>query len=375
LELVKRGHEVTIICSRRAYDDPAKVFASAEVWRGVNIQRISTTAFGKRAKWRRALDFASFIVACVGRLLFVSKPDLVIALTSPPLISFIGAWYARWRGARFVYWVMDLNPDEAIAAGWLREDSLPARSLHALSRYSFRNASKIVALDRFMKQRIESKGIDPKKIVVLPPWSHDDAARFDAPGRQRFRHTHGLADKFVVMYSGNHSPCHPLDTLIGAARTLANDPCVAFLFVGGGSEFARVKQFADSENLKNILCLPYQPLSDLASSLSAADLHVVVMGEKFVGLIHPCKIYNVLGVGSPAMCIGPSPSHLTEIVAALQSAVCATVKHGDVANCVATIQRIRDLGQRGEPEHYAPVSATFAQQKLLPLMVDELERA
>lgn len=372
--LAERGHQVTVVSSRRAYDDPTKVFPSSEVWRGIQINRVSTTSFGKQAKWRRAADFASFIATCCCRLLFISKPDVVVALTSPPLISFIGALYARLRGARFVYWVMDLNPDEAIAAGWLREESLAGRFLHALSRFSLRRASRIVALDRFMKAKIEGKGVESGKIVVLPPWSHEDAARFDAEGRKRFRETHRLTDKFVVMYSGNHSPCHPLDTLLAAARALADDTGVMFLFVGGGSEFARVKQVATEAQLKNILCLPYQPLRELAASLSAADLHAVVMGEPFVGLIHPCKIYNVLSVGAPVLCIGPAPSHLTEIIAAVQSAVCATVAHGDVAKCVATIQRIRASGRRGEEERYAPVSAAFAQKELLPRLVEELER-
>ena len=374
LALVARGHEVTVIASRRAYDDPANTFPQCEIWRGIRIERVSTTAFGKQAKWRRAADFASFIVTCCWRLLFVSRPEVVVALTSPPLISFIGALYAQWRGARLVYWVMDLNPDEAIAAGWLRDGSLAARFLQAMSRFSLRRAHRIVALDRFMKARIEGKGIDPGKIAVIPPWSHEDAAHFDPDGRRSFRQSHGLADKFVVMYSGNHSPCHPLDTLLAAARVLASDPRLVFLFVGGGSEFARVKRIAAEEQLGNILCLPYQPLGQLAASLSAADLHVVVMGEPFVGLIHPCKIYNVLGVGAPVLCIGPTPSHLTEIVGALDSPVGATVAHGAVAGCVATLQRMRELGHRGEEHRYLPVSARFAQQELLPRLVAELER-
>src|SRR5204863_8804221 len=87
------------------------------------------------------------------------------------------------------------------------------------------------------------------------------------------------------------------------------------------------------ENPKNILCLPYQPLAELAGSLSAADLHVVVLGNPFVGLIHPCKIYNALAVGAPILYIGPESSHLSEILAALGSRVCARLRHGDAEGC------------------------------------------
>ena len=47
--------------------------------------------------------------------------------------------------------------------------------------------------------------------------------------------------------------------------------------------------------------------------LSAADLQVVVMGERFLGIKHPCKIYNILQVGADVLYIGPEPSHITEI--------------------------------------------------------------
>jgi glycosyltransferase involved in cell wall biosynthesis len=327
--------------------------------------------------------------------------------------------YARLRAARFVYWVMDLNPDEAVAAGWLREGSPLTRALQWMSRFSFRHAERIIALDKFMRSRIEAKGIAPDKIAVIAPWSHDDAVRFDAEGREVFRRLHGLSDKFVVMYSGNHSPCHPLDTLLAAAEKLAHRKDIVFCFVGGGSEWRKISERAESRKRKaemaasnvgqaescnqkagipsernslnlqpsnssqfpapssllpNLLCLPYQPLSQLSASLSAADMHVVVMGEAFVGTIHPCKIYNVLAVGAPILCLGPKASHLSEVLDALQSGVCACVRHGDVDGCVSEIERIAAGKQRGEPERYAAVARRFSQRVLLPQLVAELER-
>ena len=69
------------------------------------------------------------------------------------LISFLGAWRAKLWRARFCYWVMDFNPDEAIAAGWLRADSFTATFLERLSMFSLRRANKIIALDRFMRDQ------------------------------------------------------------------------------------------------------------------------------------------------------------------------------------------------------------------------------
>ena len=72
------------------------MFPARETWRGVKIHRVFSTRFGKGAKWRRAADFASFLASSCLRLLCLPRHDVVVALTTPPLISFLGAWRANY---------------------------------------------------------------------------------------------------------------------------------------------------------------------------------------------------------------------------------------------------------------------------------------
>ncbi len=369
MELKASGHAVTVVTSSRAYDNPALRFARKEMWNGITIHRVGGSAFGKGAIWRRAVDFATNLAATALRLICVGHPDVVIALTSPPMISVLGAMFSQFYGARFFYWVMDFNPDEAIAAGALRSGSLSARMLETLSRYSLSQAEKVVALDRFMLDRIMAKGIEREKIVVLAPWSLDKIG-FDARGRAMFRDRHRIGAKFVVMYSGNHSPCHPLDTLLGAARCLREDREILFMFVGGGSEFKRIKQIAEAEHLKNVLCLPYQPLEELAGSLSAADLHCVVMGDPFVGLVHPCKLYNIIRVGAPVLYVGPAGSHIPEIFEKLDGAWSwASRRHGDVQGTVEAIQAARRQRFRASPEVAMKAVRPYSGETIIPKLI------
>jgi len=336
--LSQRGHQVTVITSRRGYDDHGLRFAKRERWQGIDIVRLPSTAFGKTARWRRAVDFATLMTAYAFRLAITSRQDVVVALTSPPLIAFVAAVFAQVKGGRFLYWILDLNPDEALAAGWLREGSLVTRTLDALQNFALRKAESVIALDRFMAHRVTGKVTSSERVRIVSPWPHDDAVAFDAAGRAAFRRRHQLSEKFVVMYAGNHSPCHPLNTLLEAAARLRHDETIAFCFMGGGSEFASVKRFARSGELANVVCLPYQPRAQLGAALSAADLHVVIMGEPFVGIIHPCKIYNVLSVGAPFLYIGPAESHVMDIVRELNGAARAYVSpHGQVDQVVKQI--------------------------------------
>jgi glycosyltransferase involved in cell wall biosynthesis len=374
LGLAARGHQVSVVTSRRAYDDPSKTFPRHEIWRGVNIYRVFNTGFGKRAKWRRALDFFTLLISCCVRLLFLPKPDVIVALTSPPLVSVIAAAFARLRGAKFCYWIMDLNPDEAIAAGWLSPDSFAAKWLERLSRFSLRHASAIVVLDEFMRQRILAKGIEPAKIAVIPPWSHDSEVAFDAAGRTRFRAAHGLTEKFVVMYAGNHSPCHPLDTILGAVKELAARPEISFCFVGGGSEHRRVQAFKAQHQLANVLCLPYQPLAELAGVLSAADLHLVVMGDPFVGLVHPCKAYNLLRVNAPILYMGPKPSHISEMLDEINGCLpTGWAPHGNPEQAVQVIAELKESIGRSARSTTEPLDGRFSKENLMPKLLDLLE--
>ena len=374
--LAERGHSVTVVASRRGYDNPSKRFPACEEWRGITIIRIPSLALGKKTKLRRALGFASYLFSCVLQLAILPKFDVVVALTSPPLISFLGALFVRLKGGRFVFWVMDLNPDEAIAAGWLRERSAAARVLGSMLHYSLQHAERIVALDRFMLRRIVDKGIPEKKLVIIPPWSHDDTVQYDPDGRQSFRARHGLSEKFVVMYSGNHSPCHPLDTLLQAAEQLAAHRTIAFCFVGGGSEFNKVRGFAKERQLSSIVCLPYQPLDQLAASLSSADIHVVVMGEPFVGIIHPCKIFNILAIGLPCLIIGPPESHLSDIVRETDLFGRArTVSHGQAETLVKHLQERAEAGILTAVPQPSAVAARFSKTAQLPRMIETIESA
>src|SRR6202140_3098751 len=369
--LTQAGHKVTVVFNSQGYDDPQLRFPPRENWNGIRIVRVRSTGFGKSAKWRRASDFGTFMAACALRMWSLPKFDVVVAMTSPPLISFLATLAVPARARSLVFWSMDLNPDQAIAAGWLKAKSPVGRLLSRMSLHSLRRADRIIALDRFMKARIQAKGIPAEKVMVIPPWSHDDHVQFDQEGREEFRAKFGLSHKFVVMYSGNHSPCHPLETLLQAAERLKENEGIAFCFVGGGSEFGNVKERARNRGLHNVVCVPYQPIEKLSGSLSAADLHVVVMGDQYVGIVHPCKIYNVLAVGKPFLYIGPPESHVTDIIGKSGASISS---HGDVEGVVENILRAMRNAVLDAPR-VTEGAASFSKDRLVAQMISVIDHS
>jgi hypothetical protein len=225
-----------------------------------------------------------------------------------------------------------------------------------------------------MKERLLAKGASENKIKVVPPWSHDQHVFYDADARASFRAAHGLTDKFVVMYSGNHSPCHPLNTLLQSAFQLAHHREIRFLFIGGGSEFGKAKAFVQRHGLKNVDFLPYQPLERLAETLSSADLHVAVMGNAFAGIVHPCKIYNILSIGCPFLYIGPEESHIGDIIKELgNSGGAYFARHGEVGKTTDMILDAQRKGLSGKYQAFREFSDRFSAATQLPRMIEALE--
>jgi glycosyltransferase involved in cell wall biosynthesis len=177
-----------------------------------------------------------------------------------------------------------------------------------------------------------------------------------------------------VTYSGNHSPVHPLDTLMRAAERLKDDKSIAFCFVGGGSEFKRVQRWAEVGKRANVLCLPYQLLNQLSASLSAADAHVIIMGNAMLGIVHPCKIYNALAVNVPVIYIGPRPSHVTEILDKLgDEHLAIRVAHGEAETLADQIQNLQQKTAGVRRPLSKEVSAAFSKGVLLPELIGLLE--
>jgi glycosyltransferase involved in cell wall biosynthesis len=178
------------------------------------------------------------------------------------------------------------------------------------------------------------------------------------------------------MHAGNVSPSHPVDTILEAARRLQRvEPAVAFVFVGGGEGMGRVRDFVTRENLSNVRILPYQPLEQLRYSLSAADVHLVAMGDDMVGVCHPCKLYGAMAAARPVFLVGPRESHAGEIIEEWGNGW--IVPHGRSDLAAETIMRIRHMApgrvdSLGIEGHRA-VAARFSRIDLLGSFCDLLE--
>ncbi len=371
-ELARRGHRVVVLTSERGYDDPSVRYPGREVVDGVEVRRLPLCSFGKGSMAIRLLAALSFVAQAIVHGLLVPGLDAVVVSTAPPMASMAALVLSRLRGASLKYWVMDLNPDQLVALGILGPRSLPVRIFDALNRWVLARAADVIVLDRFMAERVLRKLDVRDKLSVIPPWPLSDRLAPVPHAENPFRRTHALEGKRVIMYSGNHSPSNPLTTALRAAERLADDPRLVFLFVGGGVG----KREVEASGSLNLRSLPYQPLDQLRYSLSAADVHLVTMGDEVVGIVHPCKIYGALAVARPVVFLGPASCHVADLLDG--QPIGWHVAHGDVDGAERLFRELAaldegELASRGEAG-LRLVTGALSKQVLCGRLADVLER-
>ena len=338
--LAARGHEVHVFAANRGYEDPSRKYPLRETRDGVEIRRIPLSSFGKARIATRVAGALSLAAQTMVRGLFSQKFDAILVSTSPPLCPIAAVALSWLRGTPICYWVHDLNPDQTIEMGILREDSFSVRLMHWLNRRIFARAKRIVVLDRFMAERVARKpGVASSKTVVMPPWPHNDHAEWIEHADNPWRKKHVREGCFLVMYSGNHSLVHPLDTVLQAALRMQDEEEFEFLFVGGGLGKRKIEAITEQERPRNIRSLPFQPLETLHYSLSAADIHVVSVGNGMAGIVHPCKIYGAMAAGRPILLLGSNPCPAADIIK--EHGIGWQIRHGDVSGAVEVLRKIR----------------------------------
>ena len=302
--LADNGRRVCIVTSRQTYENPREGLVAHETHAGVEIFRVATTHFGRSNLPGRALDYLSFYVSSFVMLLrIVQRGDVIVAKTDPPLLSVIAWVVARIKGARLVNWLQDVFPEVAVALGVLTWLPL-VEPIRWLRNLSLRGADMNVVLGERMQEYICQQGVKTEKTVIIHNWADGDLIHPVSLDANRLRKSWGLADRFVVGYSGNMGRVHDFDTIIEAMKILNVDQQIVFLFIGGGAGKKELECAVSKYQLSNCMFKPYQSRECLSESLSLPDVHLVSLRPELEGLVVPSKIYGIAAVARPVIAIG-----------------------------------------------------------------------
>jgi colanic acid biosynthesis glycosyl transferase WcaI len=339
-DLQAAGHEVQVFTSRQLYNRPQAQLPRHQIWQGIQIHRLPTSRFGRRHFCGRLFDIITFHLSlrCANNI--TVKPDAWFVMTDPPLVVNTVLQLRRRLGGRVIHHVDDVYPDLAMALGSLPQRGWISSLLSRWAQAGLRNCDQVLALGECMAGVLKDKGVTADRLAITPPWADGGRLFTLDQGENRFRQEIGIpADHLVVMYSGNMGLGHRFETILAAARFLASNDKIHFVFIGEGARKPQIDAYRWRHHLSNVMMLPYQPRDRLRETLSAGDIHLISLEAQVQGFIVPSKLAGILAVGRPVIFLGDERN---SIATAILGAKCGhVIPEGDISRLQKIIEALR----------------------------------
>jgi len=373
-EALAQRHQVTVVAGRPSYDPDARypyALLRRDTRNKVTVECVGSTAFPRHRMPRRVANYLSYLALAVPRALAL-RPDVILAMTDPPVAGIAGAFIARLAGRPFVYNIRDLYPDMAVGGDIVSAGKWAAR-WESLHRWALKQAARVIVLGDDMRERILAKGVAAERVVVVrdgttpitAPATTPASAAAQMPDRgdpivQEIRH----GFPFVVLHAGNLGFYGAWDTLLAAAKILSNEN-TGFVFIGDGANRAALESAARNE--ANVKFAPFRPVAQIAHVMMAGDLHIVTVKRGLEGVVVPSKLYSILAAGRPIIVIAPAECDAARIVVESGCGVAA-----DPDDPAAVAAAIREL--RAQPARLVEMGRRARETAAKYARVDELER-
>ena len=373
-EALAAEYEVTVVTGRLLghEDDP-----DYEGRNGVEIIRVHSTAFDRAPLHRRAANYFTYLSRALRRGLIAKRPDIVLCMTDPPMVGDVALLVARRFRVPLVVVSQDVFPEIAVELERLTNPVL-TRLLGAVTRFYLRRADRVVAIGETMKRRLEAKGVEPRRLEVIPNWV-DTGALSPQPRDNAWAREHGLHERFVVMHSGNVGHAQDLGTLIHSTASLRDLESLSVVLVGFGARHAHYVRLATSLGAEQVSFLDYQEREVLPLSLASADVHFVGLARGLSGYVVPSRLYGILAAGRPVIAAADDDSETAELVRSVECGIVIPPGQPDVLArtiraAAAGEYDLEEMGRRGRAYVEAEGDRTIAVDRYRRLLAELLAR-
>lgn len=182
---------------------------------------------------RGYIQYASFDIPLVFRLLFGPPADVVIA-EPPPTTGLVTRFACALRGIPYVYFSADVTTTAARGIG---ASKLVVNAVRILERWALRGARLVLAISDEVKQEVIALGARPESVSVVGTGIDTDRFSLMVPPAE-------LEHPYFV-YAGTISEMQGAEVFVEAfARLSAARPDVRLKFFGDGVEAEKLRERA-----------------------------------------------------------------------------------------------------------------------------------
>lgn len=276
-------------------------------------------AYNRTSSFKRILTWSIGFLQTLFLIKFKYRNAHLFLVSNPPFAPLLPLFCNN----QFTLLIYDVYPDALVEHKIIKSYSWINKCWKKANRKLYAKADKVFTISNGMK-RLLTGYIDGHKITVIPVWTDNNFLKPIPHEDNPFSLEHGLADKFIVMYSGNLGRSHDLEVVLELASQLEEDN-ITFLIIGSGDKSKIISDKIKDLHLKNIKLLPWQPTETLPFSLASADVAIVSLSKESSLLSVPSKTFNFMSVGVPILAIAEKESELAVLIKEYQIGVSLTV--------------------------------------------------
>ncbi|MBG1260310.1 glycosyltransferase family 4 protein [Nostoc commune] len=306
--LSQKGYQVNIFTGTHANNTTPELSNQITIYRAFSPITASSSILSK------VISSIFFLLNALKYVIFSLPHNTPLLIASnPPYSGLLGIIVKITRGGKYHFLLQDIFPESAVMAGIIQQNSFLFNCFSKLIYLTYKYADNIIVLSTSMQRFLENKYPELKpKIKVIENWAVEDIIGCDKQAND-FAQQYNLDKTFTILYSGNLGRLHDIETIAEAANILKNAP-IQFVFIGDGAKTQVLKQAIQSNNLKNILLLPYQAREILHLSLTACDLSLVSLIPGAESIVAPSKLYGMLAAGRGIIAISSANSYIDQLL-------------------------------------------------------------
>ncbi len=274
-------------------------------------------------------------------------PDIVVASNTPIDAQNIIHLHLKKAGIPIVFWLQDIY--SIAMRSLLRRKSIPFSSWIAswyerAERRLLCESAAVVSISPDFQPILERWGVVPERSFTIENWAPRDEVR-EWPQDNAWSRRHGLAGKFVFLYSGTIGMKHNPAMLVRLADAFANRPDAILVVISEGLGADWIKAQLAGKPRPNIRALPLQPFSELPQALASASVLLALLGEESGEFSVPSKVLTYHCAGRPLLLAVPARNLAARIVQ--RNATGVVVAPDDEEGFVASADRLyRDASLR-----------------------------
>ncbi len=266
---------------------------------GYRVLRVGTKKREGKSFFQRALHFLNNTRA-LSREAKRIKADVYLLGSMPPFLGLVGAKLSR--RARTVYILQDIFPDSMVAMGKFTEWHPVVRLSRRMEQRVYRKNSAFVTLSEDMKRTLVARGIDERKVAVIPNWA--DTESIQPVSREKntlFDELNLPRDRFYAVYAGTLGVLQEPDVILDAAKLLLEQEDIRIVIFGGGELSEHVKNRIEHERIENVLLFPLYASERVAEVYSLGNAALVPLKKGTTRFAMPSKTWSALAAGRPVI--------------------------------------------------------------------------